>query len=184
MSAVLPPLVWHESPNQSSRLHGITPYLVVVHRPVGGYAGSIMHLCDPASQASAHVITDSNREATQLVAWDQKAWSCKSFNSVSYNVEVDDDAWNGEDPAARVTAARIVAFICKRTGIPPTWTLDPLNTPGVVRHYDLGLAGGGHTDPTTSTANWREFLAAVRAQWTTGGFRKYWGTGTLAPIDV
>lgn len=179
---VLPPLTQHPSPNQSKRL-GVVPYLIVVHRPVGSYASATATFLDAASQVSAHILTDSDRGATQFVAWHKKAWACVSFNSASYNVEVDDHAWNG-DGAALATAARIVAFICHRTGIPPAWSRSPTHEPGVVRHFDLGLAGGGHTDPTTDTARWRGFLARVAAEYDRGGFRPTWGTGTFERIDT
>lgn len=181
MGVVLPPLRWHESPNQSARRS--VPYLVVVHRPVGGYASATATFLDKGSKVSAHVLTDSSREATQFVAWDRKAWSCEAFNSASYNIEVDDDAWTS-DHAALMTAARIVAYLCKRTGIPPAWSRDPLTVPGVVRHYDLGRAGGGHTDPTTDTALWRQFVDMVKFQYDRGGFRPEWGVGRLARIDT
>jgi hypothetical protein len=188
-AAVLPPLRQHASPNQSARLHGIVPYLVVLHRPVGGYAGAEATLVDPRPDdpkeaVSAHVLTDSNREAVQLVPWDRKAWTCADFNTSSYNLEIDDDAWNGRDPAALETAARITAFLCKRTGIPPTWTLQPTHAAGVCRHYDLGRAGGGHTDPTTDVRVWRAFMAKVRGEYDRGGFRPTWGEGTLHRIDT
>lgn len=179
---VLPPLVQRPSPNQSTR-RGVVPYLVVVHRPVGSYAGAVATCLDPARQVSYHVLTDSDREATQLVPWDRKAWSCVAFNSASYNVSIDDDAWTGADDAALATAARIVAFLCKRTGIPPTWTLAPSHTAGVTRHADLGRAGGGHSDPTTDTDLWRDFMVTVRAEWSRAGFRPTWGTGELLPLD-
>jgi N-acetyl-anhydromuramyl-L-alanine amidase AmpD len=178
-AVVLPPLTQTPSPNQSDR-RGVVPYLVVVHRPVGTYAGSVKWLCDPRAQASAHVITEGSGKATQLVPWDRKAWACVAFNSASYNIEVDDNAWDGSDPAALATAARIVAFLCKRTRIPPTWSLQPTHLAGVVRHYDLGAAGGGHTDPTTSDALWRRFMVMVAAEHKRGGFRPTWGVGTLA----
>jgi N-acetyl-anhydromuramyl-L-alanine amidase AmpD len=79
----------------------VTPYLIVVHRPVGSYSASVNWLCNPAAQASAHIVTDSDRGATQLVPWDRKAWACVSFNSASYNVEVDDHAWDGSIPDGR-----------------------------------------------------------------------------------
>ena len=180
----LPPLRFHGSPNKSLRLNGMVPYLVVVHRPVGGFAGAEATLTDPATQVSAHILTDSNREAVQLVPWHLKAWACASFNSASYNIEVDDDAWSGHDRAGLETAARIVAFICKRTGIPPTWTHLPTHAPGVVRHYDLGLAGGGHTDPTTDAQVWRNFMLLVQQQYDRGGFRPSWGQGTFAQVNL
>jgi N-acetyl-anhydromuramyl-L-alanine amidase AmpD len=180
----LPPLRQHQSPNVSARLHGIVPYLVVLHRPVGSFAGSEATLTSPAAQVSAHILTDSDREAVQLVPWDRKAWACASFNSVSYNLEIDDAAWTGKDQAGWDTAARITAYLCTRTGIPPTWTHDPARVPGIIRHYDLGLAGGGHTDPTTDPAVWRRFAARVQVEHARGGFRPSWGEGTLHRIDV
>ena len=184
--AVLPPIEQHPSPNQSAR--SLVPFLVVVHRPAGGYAGSLRTLTDGnppgGNRVSAHILTDSSRKAAQMVPWDRKSWSCAAFNSASYNLEIDDDAWTGRDPDALATAARIVAYLCKRTGIPPRWTRDPSNTPGVCRHLDLGRAGGGHSDPTTSVGMWTAFVAAVVTEYEAGGFRPTWGVGKLLRIDV
>lgn len=160
------------------------PYLIVVHRPVGSYAGTVEWLCDPRAQASAHIVTEGSTQATQLVPWDVKAWACVAFNAASYNLEIDDDAWSGHDPGALATAARIVAFLCKRTGIPPRWTQNPTHAPGVCRHYDLGIAGGGHTDPTEDERLWRQFITAVDREYNRGGFRGTWGVGKLLRIDV
>jgi hypothetical protein len=180
---VLPPLEQHPSPNQSGR-RGVVPYLIVVHRPVGSYAGALRTLTKHGSGASAHVLTDSDRVAAQLVPWDHKAWACATFNAPSYNVEVDDDAWNGYDPAAFATAARIVAFLCVRTGIPAVWQRQPLHHPGIVRHADLGRAGGGHTDPTLDVMAWRRFVVECANEARRGGFRPVWGIGELQRIDV
>src|SRR6185369_13546757 len=135
---------------------------------------------------SAHVITEGNRTgvdvATQLVPWHRKAWACAQFNTSSYNLEVDDDAWDGDDLGAAFTAARIVAFLCKKTGIPPVWSRKPLTTPGVIRHYDLGRAGGGHTDPTTDPVYWRWFLRQVVREFDRGEFRRTGGVGHLQKV--
>lgn len=171
------------------------PWLVVVHRPAGGYAGSLATLLDATppggddARVSAHVLTGGPAGvAAQLVPWDRKAWACALFNSASYNVESDDRAWLAPGSASGShlfhEAARIVAFLCKRTGIPPAWSREPLHTPGVVRHLDLGRAGGGHSDPTRDVALWREFVAAVRAEHERGGFKPTWGAGALHRIDV
>jgi len=181
-SVSLPPLNQVVSPNQSTR-RGTVPFLIVVHRPAGGYQSAIRTLCDPASEASAHIVTDSGREATQLVPWDRKAWSCRTFNSVSYNVEVDDDAWTG-DTAGFNAAARIVAFLCTRTGIPPRWSTSPTHKPGVIRHYDLGKAGGGHTDPTLDVRVWQRFIERVTFEHKHGVFRPAYGAGELHRIDL
>lgn len=177
------PLPYKQSPNYSERRHGITPYLIVVHRPVGAYGPSINWLCNPNSQVSAHVITEGNGTgvdvATQLVPWDKKAWACAAFNTASYNLEIDDDAWNGNDLGAAFTAARIVGYLCTRTGIPPDWSRAPSSQPGIVRHYDLGRAGGGHTDPTTDPVLWRWFIQQCRREYDRGGYRPTWGRGEL-----
>jgi hypothetical protein len=185
-TSVLPKLAWRKSPNSSERSPGIVPYLIVAHRPVGSYHGSAEWLCNPKAQASAHVLTEGNGtavdEATQLVPWDKKAWACASFNSASYNIEVDDNAWDGSDPEALRVAARIFAFICHQTGIPPVQAKNPLHDPGIVRHVDLGRAGGGHTDPTQDLVLWRAFLKLVRKELDRGGFRKTWGRGAFKKI--
>ncbi len=185
---VLPKLEWRESPNHSERSPGIVPYLIVAHRPVGKYHGSADWLCNRRAQASAHVLTEGNGtgvdEATQLVRWDKKAWACASFNSASYNIEVDDNAWDGTDPDALRVAARIFAFICFKTGIPPVQSKHPLHDPGIVRHIELGRAGGGHTDPTEDVALWRSFIKMVDKELRHAGFRKTWGRGSFKRIDV
>lgn len=117
--------------------------------------------------------------ATQLVPWDMKAWACESFNSYSYNIEVDDDAWDGKDWGAFYTAARITAFLCTRTGIRPHWTRDPLHVDGFCRHLDLGQAGGGHSDPTTDPQLWQYFISCTQLEHERGHFRETWGRGEL-----
>jgi hypothetical protein len=87
------------------------PYLIVAHRPVGNYHGSVSWLCNPKPQASAH-------------------------------------------------------------------------DPGIVRHIDLGRAGGGHTDPTEDLPLWRSFIKMVNTELQRGGFRATWGKGRFKRIDV
>ncbi|MDQ5822384.1 MAG: N-acetylmuramoyl-L-alanine amidase [Actinomycetota bacterium] len=180
------PLPYRESPNYSDRRHGIVPYLIIIHRPVGKYGPSIDWLRNPRSQVSAHIITEGNGTgvdvATQMVPWHKKAWAAAAFNSPGYQLEIDDDAWDGDDLGAFHTAARIAAFIGHKTGIPMTWSRKPLSQPGLIRHYDLGRAGGGHTDPTTDLAKWRYFLRRCQLERDRGGFRDKWGKGTFHRI--
>ena len=79
--------------------------------------------------------------------------------------------WAGKDPHGWDVAARIVAFRCYKRSIRPVWTRDPLNKAGVCRHFDLGIAGGGHTDPTLNIRLWEEFMARVKHEWQRGGSR-------------
>lgn len=182
----LPPLAFKNSPNQSTRQRGVVPYLIVMHRPVGQYAPSINWLCNPASDASCHVITEGKGTgvdvATQLVPWDKKSWSCVAFNTASYNIEADDDAWDNDDPGAFFTAAHVAAWLCHKTGIPAVWTHDPLHHAGITRHLDLGAAGGGHSDPTTDQTVWRNFIKQVRSDLAKTSWRKTWGKGKLVSI--
>jgi hypothetical protein len=113
-------------------------------------------------------------EATQLVPWGKKAWACVEFNSRSDNLEISDDAWNGGDREAWRVAARIVAFRLRERGLRPRWARGGCGA-GFCRHYDLGAAGGGHTDPTTSTVQWLRFVARVKFEYARGGFRNSWG---------
>jgi hypothetical protein len=182
------PLKFVASPNFSDRLHGIKPYLIVCHRPVGGFEGSLRTLTAKSSTnpVSSHILTEGRNTgvdvATQLVEWHKKAWAAAAFNSVGYQLEIDDDAWDGDDLGAAFTAARIVGFLCRRTGIPPTWSKKPLHDAGVIRHYDLGAAGGGHTDPTTDPVMWRWFIRQCQREYDRAGYRKVWGRGKLVHI--
>jgi hypothetical protein len=186
-AAVLPELRQHPSPNFSSR-HGAVPFLIVLHRPVGSFESAERALTDdsrpPAERVSAHVLLGTGHRAVQLVPWDVKAWTCASFNSLSYNLEVGDEAWDGRAPELLAEAARAVAFLSRRTGIPATWTRAPHDQPGVTRHFDLGKAGGGHTDPTTNMMVWRFFMQLVETEHRHGGFRPTWGVGELVRIDT
>ena len=187
---VLPtPLPFERSPNFSDRMHGIRPYLIVVHRPIGGYRTSIQVLRDPrngGNPVSSHIITEGNRTgvdvATQLVPWDKKAWAAASFNSAGYQLEIDDDAWNGDDLGAAFTAARICGFLCRRSGIPAEQSRNPLHNPGIVSHFQLGRAGGGHMDPTTDMTLWRWFLRQCQREYDHGHYRRTWGRGEIVRV--
>jgi len=180
-AVTLPPLRWVASPNESQRLGDVR--LVVVHRPVGSYAGSIVALCDPAHQASAHVIVrDDGKEATQLVAWSRKAWACVAFNSASDNIETPDVIWTSPKLTTAQwftfgVCARIVAFRLHKRGLPADYVTGAglLHHEGFTRHLDLGRAGGGHSDPTEDLTRWHQFCALVEAELLRGGFRASWG---------
>jgi hypothetical protein len=160
------------------------PWLVVVHRPVASFLSAERTLTTAAAQVSAHALLGTMHRAVQLVDWDQKAWACEAFNAASYNIEVGDEAWDGRAPELLLDAARVVAFLCKRTGIPPTWSTSPTHKPGIVRHYDLGIAGGGHTDPTLDVRVWTAFVQRVAWEWDHGQFRPDYGSGELHRIDT
>lgn len=181
---VLPELDWHPTNACSSR-GGAAVVRVVVHRwgvaftdeahEAQSYQGVINWFSNPANQASAHVVFPGSAvpgKATQMVAWDQKAWAEAAYNPTSDDIESADAIWLGHDPHGMAVLARIVAFRLHARGLPARWSAEK----GFCRHADLGAAGGGHTAcPTTNVALWRAFCALVQHEAGRGGFRPNWG---------
>lgn len=204
---VLPSLPFEGTPNESARLPGVRPHLVVLHTwgvppattpsgAVSRFEGVVSYLSKPSTQVSAHVvyggtlIPRGRRRAVQQVRWERKAWTQAGCNSFAYSIESADAIWTPRgtaggrigltiDEPGLEQLARMTAYICRRAGIPPRWTLDP-NRPGVARHRDLGRLGNpsGHTDPTGDRELWQRFMGMVRREHERGGFRKTWGRGT------
>lgn len=180
--AVLPPLVQAPSPNQSPRLHGATVVGLVVHRPVGSYAGAIATMRDPKHEAAAHaIVRDDGRQATQLVPWNRKAWHAAAFNSYTIGVETPDAVWLeqvGRPSYAKRVCARVFAYLAHKHAIPARAVTGAdliAGKRGLVRHLDLGAMGGGHTDPTSREDVWHEFVELVAHELDRGGFRPSWG---------
>ena len=70
--------------NFSSR-GGKTVTMIVVHDCEGNYDGSIGWFAMPRSRVSAHIVlSDDGTEATQMIAWRDKAWAvCNLTRSAS-----------------------------------------------------------------------------------------------------
>lgn len=174
MTVTLPTLVQRHSPNQSSRNGAAVRYLVW-HSTIGHYAPSIEWLCDPRAQASAHlVLREDGGECTQLVELEAKAWHAEAWNGVSVGVEHASlvAGFTGREQAER--SARIFAWLCHRFQIPPVHGIG--RPAGIVRHRDLGAAGGGHTDGPSDATWFGWYLPQVHAELSAGGFRKTWAT--------
>jgi N-acetylmuramoyl-L-alanine amidase CwlA len=174
VATVLAPLVQKRSPNQSSR-HGQRIDLIVWHETAGAYRGAVSWLCDPRSDASAHlVVREDGREVTQLVPLANKAWHAAAFNPMSVGVEhanVTAKGYATEDELRE--SARIFAWLCWHLGIPARWAPNGKGR-GVVRHLELGTLGGGHTSCGPFDDGWRHFLALLAEETHRGGFRKTW----------
>jgi N-acetyl-anhydromuramyl-L-alanine amidase AmpD len=169
---ILAPLVQRKTPNQSSR-HGTTITHLVWHATAGSYAGSVSWLCQPAAQASAHlVIREDGLEVTQLVHLEQKAWHAVAANSYSVGVEHASPGAGFYGHAQLLESARVFGWLCLHLHIPPVFGLH--RPRGIVRHRDLGLAGGGHSDGPPDHQWFHEYLPAVQAEVARGGFRKTW----------
>ena len=145
--------------NQSDR-DGATPKLIVIHtteshnRPGTSDLESIAGwFNNPAADASSHVIVDDDGHSARCVSDDRKAWTCAEFNSVSLNIEQIGFArlprwrWIRKWRELRETARWIARWSIKY-GIPIEHA-SPTGA-GVLRHSELGAAGGGHSDPGTT----------------------------------
>lgn len=158
---VLPKLHWIASPNFSKRSTPVD--LIVVHDTEGGYQGAVAWFSQAKSKVSAHfVLKEDGSEATQMVHLDDKAWHAVAFNGRSIGIEMAGFAKKGFSADEWHAAANIVAWLCKESKIPVVWAHHGVG-PGFTSHYDLGAAGGGHSDPTTDTARWQQFVAMVQA---------------------
>jgi len=184
MTAVaLAPLVQHRSPNQSSR-NGRTITHLLWHSTAGAYAGAISWLCTPTRynpdgsvrsgpDASAHlVLREDGEQASQLVHLAAKAWHAEAWNAFSVGVEHASLGRGFASHAQLLESARIFAWLCHREGIPPLFGLH--RPRGLVRHHDLGVAGGGHSDGPSDQVWFHEYLPAVQRELVRGGFRKTW----------
>ena len=173
-AVVLPTLVQKRSPNFSSR-RGTKVDLLVWHETAGAYAGSVSWLCNPAAQASAHlVIREDGEAATQLVALAAKAWHAADYNSRSVGVEHANVTPKGyaTDEQLRVSA-RVFGWLCLHLGVPPRWARGGIGR-GVCYHGELGAAGGGHTSCGPDRAGWLRFLDLLHAEIARGHYRKTW----------
>lgn len=160
--ASLPVLRHIPSPNFSSR-NGNKIRLIVLHDCEGSYAGAISWFSQKASQVSAHfVIREDGKEATQMVDPAEKAWHAVEFNSVSIGVEMAGLSAKGFGAPEWQAAAEIVAYLLHRYQLPCQWAKGGAGA-GFCSHYNLGRAGGGHSDPTTDPAIWDHFIGLVNA---------------------
>lgn len=159
MSRVNPNVrVRKQSPNISSR-RGANISLIVVHATAGHNRPGVTDLISlgdwfgkTASQVSAHVASDNEGNSARFVADTDKAWHCCSFNSVSLGIEqvAPGDGTEITADLYRETA-RWIARWSKIHRIPirrgAVSQSGAVLRSGVLRHSDLGTAGGNHDDP-------------------------------------
>lgn len=145
------------SPFKSSR-GGQKIRLIVVHatasrnqkgladlRAIGGW------FQNPAAQVSAHACTDNEGNSARYVRDEDKAWHCGNYNGVSLGIEqvLPGNGTQITDAMYRETA-RWLALWSKRHGIrlrKGRVVGGRVILGGVVRHSDLGISGGNHSDP-------------------------------------
>jgi N-acetyl-anhydromuramyl-L-alanine amidase AmpD len=173
-AVVLPDLKQRSSPNQSSR-RGTAIDLLVWHETAGAYAGSVSWLCNPASQASAHlVVREDGLEATQLVPLHAKAWAQAAYNPRAVGVEHANVTAKGYATDRQLqVSARIFGWLCLELGIPPRWARGGVGH-GVCYHGELGAAGGGHTACGPDRTGWLRFLDLLHHEIERGGYKSDW----------
>lgn len=162
-TAWIPPkLVWKPTPNFQARDND--PDLIVVHDCQGGYAGSVaVFLSQKRPRVSAHLTLKADgSEVTQCVALSDAAWHCCDFNNRSIGVEMEGFAEKGFPDAEWQADAAIVAWLLLQYDLPCQWAKGGQGK-GFASHYDLGHAGGGHSDPTTDPAIWNRHVARITA---------------------
>lgn len=160
MPLILPSLAWTPSPNYSSRA-GNRVRLIVVHDCEGSYAGSVGWFTQSRSQVSAHiVVSEDGTQATQMVAWANKAWHACNFNPFSDGIEAAGFAAKGLGAPEWLALANIAAFRLHENGLPCRWAEKGIGA-GFCQHADLGAAGGGHHDITSDRDVWLHFVGLV-----------------------
>lgn len=149
-------IVRRTSPNVSTRSAAIS--LIVLHSTessnVAGSAdleGVAGWFANPASQVSAHVITDADGHSARCVDDAAKAWACEEFNSASLNIEqVGHAAQSHWSRREWLETARWIAEFSHDHGIPiraAAVSGGEVVRSGVTTHAALGVAGGSHHDP-------------------------------------
>lgn len=147
------------SPNRSSR-NGARPRIITIHstespnRPGSSDLLSVANwLCTTAAKASSNVIVDDEGRSVRLVPDSQKAWTQAWWNPWSLSIEQIGFAHQTEWTRNEIReCARWCALWNKRFNIPlrkakvNTSTGVILNA-GVIRHSELGVRGGNHSDP-------------------------------------
>ena len=180
----LPPLVHRKTPNQSSR-NGAHVTHIVWHATASHYGSAIAWLCTPTlynpdgsvksgPDASSHlVLREDGAECAQLVRLAMKAWHAyPTWNAISIGVEHASLGRGFASSEQLRRSARIFGWLCHHLGIPPVYGLHRAS--GIVRHRDLGVAGGNHSDGPTDQVWFHEYLPLVQHEYSVGGYRKTW----------
>lgn len=146
------------SPNYSARQGGAFPTLIVVHATAGHNRPGVVDLqglgsyfAQPAVKVSSHVATDNEGNSGRFVPDKYKAWHVAAYNSLSLGIEqvIPGDGTEVTEDLYRETA-RWIAYWHHQHGIPiRQGAVEGLHVTrsGVVRHSELGVLGGNHSDP-------------------------------------
>lgn len=179
----LPVLKKRLSPNVGSR-HGQRVRLLVLHDMEGGYDASINWFLMKQSQVSAHYCLNADgSECTQVVELTDSAWAVCNYNSISVSLEMAGYEKTGYAPGLLEAAAEVFAWLAHQLSIPIQYARGGVGY-GICSHYDLGKAGGGHSDPSTEPAFMPKFIAMVQAAAQRHDFPDAWEINDLKPCPL
>lgn len=160
-----------KSCNQSARSGKIQ--LIVMHSTEGwNYPGDQdlkslgSWFNNPRAQASCHVGVDAEGNSGKYVNDSEKAWHCAAYNSAALGIEhvgfMKQKFW----PNAQYRkSAKYVAYWSRKHKIPiqkAKVSDGKVLQPGLIRHSELGVAGGNHGDPGKAFNIW---LVMRMARW-------------------
>lgn len=106
---------WFPSPNYTKG--GIIRIeYIMMHSTIGGFAGALSWLCNPASKASAHFLVGMDGRKVQLVDTADRAWHAASkwWNSRAIGIELEylDEDYKAAYPQPQLwSAAELVAKV-------------------------------------------------------------------------
>lgn len=148
--------------NRSSR-GGVRPGLIVLHTTEGSNHPGITDLEGLGSlfdtrsaEASSHVANDGEGNDARFVPDSEKAWTESAANSFGLSIEQIGFAstsraeWFKKYPRQLANTARWIAYWSEKYDIPIRRGAAPagiLLRKGVASHKQLGILGGGHSDP-------------------------------------
>lgn len=148
------------SPNYNQGRGGARPTLIVIHATAGHNRPGIVDLQglgewfgQKSSQVSSHVAVDNEGHSARFVRDADKAWHVAAYNRMALGVEqvAPGDGTEITVPMYEETA-RWVARWSKLHGIPISVVGEVTQSgivlrPGPIRHSQLGVLGGNHSDP-------------------------------------
>ena len=167
---------------------------IVMHWTVGSEPGDISILRGPNVDCQFYVPKDGAPPVYQFLDPDSQGWhALHTANHTCIGIEHEGrgEPYTG---AQFASSTRLVAYLCKRYGIPPVHAsprsgdLDSLR--GVFGHGDLSkghVDGNDHTDTVPAGTGWDPYLRAVKTLMGQGGLElvdlsKLPGDGTLRLI--
>jgi hypothetical protein len=171
-------VVRHNSPCRYERGMAQPPLLIVLHSTegqnklksvedlegLGNMFGSL------SFEASSHVAVDGDGWSARFVSDRDAAWHVADFNRVALGIEEVGFAAGTWNKRERREAARWIAQWSHEHGIPIRHggvSGASVVRSGIVRHSDLGAAGGGHSDPgdhysVKSVIRWARLFKLLR----------------------